>query len=333
MQPTLSIVIPTLDIRIRQLAGTMEQIQAQAKGIESDVEVEVSSNIVPYVPYDINCLRALKLATGKYIWLMADDDEIIPESIPRIVDLLNMYPEMRCIYIDQRNLKPKTNHPMEFAICEESPPFPLDLTFGGSILIRKDVFDSLQLKEAGTHVAKGNNENDQLFYGFLHSYIFLEAMRRGPYGVEPYYGIKAIASSGQVTAQNWLLRELMMTNYWHQVNKYGGLLDKRIYDFYSGIGFWKRYMTMLAIRESRDSRPATRGRNREVCEHLYHRYKMVLIKSGRPLEELPFYFMDTFAKTIAGRIMIGILHRMMRKKMLRTDESEADAAEIRFMMG
>jgi len=326
MQPILSIVIPTLDTRIHQLADTMEQIQSQTKGIESDVEVEVSSNIPPYVPYDVNCLRAFKLATGKFIWLMADDDEIIPESIPRILKQLKTNPNLTCMYIDQRNLKPKTNHPMEFAICEENPPFPLDLTFGGSILIRKDIFDSLQLADRGTHVAKGSNENEQLFYGFLHSYMFLEAMRRGPYGVEPYYGIKAIASSGQVTAQNWLLRELMMTNYWHTVNQYGGHLDKRIYDFYAGIGFWKRYMSMLAVRESN---PKYKG----ICEHLYHRYKMVLVKSGRPWEELPFYFMDTFAKTIAGRIMIGILHRMMRKKMLRTDESEADAAEIRFMMG
>lgn len=52
---------------------------------------------------DGNFVTCFKMATGKYVWLLGDDDTIIPESLSKIVDRLSGNEEYGLVHIYKKN--------------------------------------------------------------------------------------------------------------------------------------------------------------------------------------------------------------------------------------
>lgn len=105
MEKILTIAIPTFN-RSKLLKRTLETLYSQ---LTDDVEILVSDNastddttemIITYFPKvkyyrneknigpDKNFLQCYKLATGKYIWLLGDDDIVFDKAIDKVVAVL-----------------------------------------------------------------------------------------------------------------------------------------------------------------------------------------------------------------------------------------------------
>lgn len=125
----LSICIPTYN-RINELEKLLDSIEYEvnSKKLRDKVEICISDNASPYkvenlikkklnnldikfnrnpenMGFDYNLDMTTKLATGKYIWFCGDDDEILPNSLDRIIDVLEK--KQVQIYILNGQLKDK----------------------------------------------------------------------------------------------------------------------------------------------------------------------------------------------------------------------------------
>jgi len=321
-QPILSICIPTLSHRKPHLDDTLNQITAQTVGMAEAVEVCVSVNdSADPVPYDENCLRAFKKGTGKYLWLMADDDEIISGSIPHMVKMLSGAEEFAAVYVDQKNLKPPCsagfrNVAKEFIATDRTNEY-CDLTFGGSIILNRRIamplIDKLQYRKPFIIKLDAPKE---AFFGFIHTYLFLSSLRSHQdmrYGIEPTYGVKAMAGAGNVSKQRRMLLELYFTNYVSSLRKYDWFVA---YDIYGGRLFWKKFIAALSISVV-DTRYAI------PFAILLPRYKKQLSDSGRSLE-LPLVDLVMLASKLP--LIRGFIGSLSSR--YSDSESASDALEI-----
>jgi len=126
MSILLSIAIPTYN-RSEKLLLTLNNIVNQAKKIEVDkFEVIVSDNCSSdntaivldewiasndgisckfntnesNLGYDGNCQRAIELSSGKYVWLMADDDLLLDGGLNKVFTSLNVDQEFTFCFIN-----------------------------------------------------------------------------------------------------------------------------------------------------------------------------------------------------------------------------------------
>lgn len=176
MGALLSICIPTYS-RKDKLARLLENIASEAKGIEGEIEVCVSDNCSPdgtrgYLEgkwkkapfatrflfneknngFDVNVFEALKLGSGRHLWLMGDDDGVVRDSLGKLVSFLKGLDDekVKVIYLvavqggkDASDIK---NHsivitPKEEAMSSELVKNPN--AFMSSIIMKKEAFDSL----------------------------------------------------------------------------------------------------------------------------------------------------------------------------------------------
>ncbi len=111
-QPLLSICIPTWN-RSKFLTMSLENFQDQLKNVDcSEIELFISDNCsdddtslvvekfissglpIKYsrnetnIGADRNFLKCMQWASGKYIWLLGDDDILIPETVGYVLDLI-----------------------------------------------------------------------------------------------------------------------------------------------------------------------------------------------------------------------------------------------------
>lgn len=136
-QPALSICTPTYN-RAALLRELLERIVEEVQGdLANRIEVVVSDNAssddtpavvesyrknLPHLTvvrhaenlgFDRNMLAAVASASGRYCWLMGDDDLPQPGSIARVLAVLNDYPNLCGITIDRvgRSFDLKTELP------------------------------------------------------------------------------------------------------------------------------------------------------------------------------------------------------------------------------
>ncbi len=123
-KPVLSICIPAYN-QPNHLRGVLTSIAAALHGRRNEVEVIVHDDASPYadlsavtqefsdrltvrsfrheknVGYDANLLGAVADARGEYIWLLSDNDDLLPEALDWFFNALNKYPGIDYIYVDR----------------------------------------------------------------------------------------------------------------------------------------------------------------------------------------------------------------------------------------
>ncbi len=121
-KPTLSICIPNYN-RPEMLAKNLEAIASEyQKGVEIVVVDDCSPNPVdeviqdfkdkhpkidlkffknkPNLGFDRNVLKVIRVASGKYCWLLSNDDKILPGSVKKLFETIKKYPKVSLISVN-----------------------------------------------------------------------------------------------------------------------------------------------------------------------------------------------------------------------------------------
>ncbi|NTV73513.1 MAG: glycosyltransferase, partial [Holophaga sp.] len=119
MRPLLSICIPTYN-RASLLELTLENVLAQTKGLP-DVEVVVSDNastdhtqeilarhsgiLTDRLDRTVGITRNIEhavcdMASGKYVWIVGDDDLVIGGALARVLAFLRAHPDLGYVYLN-----------------------------------------------------------------------------------------------------------------------------------------------------------------------------------------------------------------------------------------
>ena len=120
MRPKLSICIPTYS-RAQHLVNSLEAIRVASQGCESEVEICISDNASQDSTNEIinnfnsslqfirnrneiniglprNLLKVVEIASGEFIWLVGDDDLVMPNGIKKILEVLAKNPDIDFMY-------------------------------------------------------------------------------------------------------------------------------------------------------------------------------------------------------------------------------------------
>jgi len=131
MNPVLSICIPTYN-RSKWLNKSLEIITNQLGSSNDDIEVIVTDNnssdktnevIIKYLPNNYiksyrnnsnigainNIKKAIGLSNGRYIWVLGDDDFIVPRFLEKILILLNKNSDIKFLFVKNSIWKPTDN--------------------------------------------------------------------------------------------------------------------------------------------------------------------------------------------------------------------------------
>jgi glycosyltransferase involved in cell wall biosynthesis len=140
--PLLSICVPTFN-RGRYLENCLESIRKSLGTADSRVEICISDNassdntseIVELASRSLNInyrrnpknmgmaqnfLDVVSMAKGKYVWLVGDDDLLMPNGIDKLLKLINDYPEIDFFYVNAYHLN-------SFYLENYPHPFDTDL--------------------------------------------------------------------------------------------------------------------------------------------------------------------------------------------------------------
>ena len=124
----LTIGIPTWN-GANTIKATMESVlRSISEDIRECVEIVVSDNgstdstadmIMPYlscrsprvtysvneanVGFDRNVNKVMRLARGKFVWLLSDDDEIVPGAIDKVLAVISKHPQVGAIFVNYRS--------------------------------------------------------------------------------------------------------------------------------------------------------------------------------------------------------------------------------------
>jgi len=123
---TLSIGIPTYNGG-KHIKETLDSIVSQLNDVNEEIEIVISDNastdetpeiikdyqnrygIIKYfrngqnVGFDRNVDLLFERAIGKYVWLLSDDDLILPGSIRKVLKVLSKHPELAAVFVNWSN--------------------------------------------------------------------------------------------------------------------------------------------------------------------------------------------------------------------------------------
>jgi glycosyltransferase involved in cell wall biosynthesis len=125
----LSICIPTFN-RASHLRNCLNSIAASGHVGRSDVEICVSDNgstdTTRHVVEEaqkkmpvrfsrnehnlgipLNFLKVVEMATGDFVWLLGDDDLLVPSALARMIELIDAHPKVEFFYINSFHLTSK----------------------------------------------------------------------------------------------------------------------------------------------------------------------------------------------------------------------------------
>ena len=132
LQPILSICIPTYN-RKDKLDTCLSFLADDYEGLEDKVEIVISDNCstdqtdvmvkekyptfyknyfrtdINYGPYK-NFYTVVLMATGKFVWLVGDDDIILPGIIKQLVELIEKDTTLEYIMVNDYNWNPDSNN-------------------------------------------------------------------------------------------------------------------------------------------------------------------------------------------------------------------------------
>lgn len=124
----LSIVIPTFN-RATLLEETLESLILQLESLWDEIELWISDNAsndnteeivknyqnkyrrIKYYRHEKNTgsqgnfVNAFQIATGKFVWLISDDDIVLPGALIHIVDYLKLHSDVRLVHLNNVTFK------------------------------------------------------------------------------------------------------------------------------------------------------------------------------------------------------------------------------------
>jgi len=270
----LSICIPTYN-RGRVLERLLANLLEEIAGIQDSVEICISDNgstddtsailrrweaKLPLrhrrnpanLGYDRNALLVTKMARGRYLWYMGDDDLIVKNSVRQVVDSLEKQGgesrELGVFYLNNYS-EGKWLTKLEFdsfqVFRRGGFGIPLDATFAGSVgLNRRLAFRVIdqQIEERDGRLYK-KNFGALVLDGFVHSYLFLECMKTSDFlGVGPDIGMISRADGERTSYKKNLYIGLLMRVYLLEMKKYYPWFNQ-----YTGICTVKEQFVKLAL--------------------------------------------------------------------------------------
>ena len=340
-EPLLSICIPTYN-RSKALDSTLQQLSEQIDGIADSVEICISDNCSPddtpevlskwerrlpmvrkrtekNLGYDINAMRVAQLASGRYLWYIGDDDEMAKGTVKRLVtDIKSTDKSLGAIFVNQFvNWKKIMRFKYtDFKVFQtKAMDFPLNISFGGSICLNRAIAQGVireNLKEGEGKILKKGYE-EPILHGFIHSYLFMECMKRAKYiGVEPSFGMNFRARGELTTYKNKLRLELIFVKYYLEIRKYyPWFKDTDIYHFTQ---YWKKLLTAGVVPlEQPDLLP--------IYKSLYSAYVFIMRKEHRHFQLFLTELFEAFRSSFLGKPVLVPLHDLMRS-MLRLPMSK-----------
>src|SRR3989338_985215 len=242
LAPLLSICIPTFN-RVAALEHLLGCLLGEMKGKEGKVEICISDNgstdgtqeiiskwkaKLPIgarknqknLGYDINAIRALQMARGRYAWYVGDDDLVEPGSVSRLLSDIEKAQGAGAIYINALSIgRPITKFRFRrFATFSKSNSDypPLNASFGGSICLNTAVANSIirkKIRIAGRKLVK-DSQDRYVFNDFVHTYLFLECiLKSGRFGIEPLPAVRIVADANTVSYEKKFYLDLILMTY------------------------------------------------------------------------------------------------------------------------
>jgi glycosyltransferase involved in cell wall biosynthesis len=246
----LSICIPTFN-RARSLDLLMGNIATEIAGIEGKVEVCVSDNHSPdgtrgvleswkarlplvfssndeNIGYDRNVLKVTNLASGRFVWLMGDDDLVMEGAVKRVVDGIeaNIGQGMGTIYINakagrrwvtQLNLK-------DFVVIAKNGLPPLHVGFIGCLCMERALMERVireRIAVKNGRLAKKNFNGKVVLHGFCHTYLFAECLLGSErVGIVPDCGISIAMDGENLTYAKKMMLSLLIFRYFLELRLY-----------------------------------------------------------------------------------------------------------------
>ena len=255
--PELSICIPTFN-RAACLDRLLSCLAHELEGLEGRAEICVSDNcssdstqkvvakwrkLLPLsanrnsqnMGFDINLVRSLQLARGKYVWCMGDDDTVCEGAMQRVLEDIKLAKAagIGAIYLNAQN-KGKPILGFGFAafraFSNSDPARPqVNVSFMGSVCLKRST--ALEVISKNTTVSgkrllkkKGGKG---LLEAFAHSYLFLEtASQCGKFGVEPSPCVRIVADGGSISYGQKFCGDMLLMAYSLEIRKgYGWFRD------------------------------------------------------------------------------------------------------------
>jgi len=216
-QKTLSICIPTWN-RSDKLDRILQSIQTEAKGLENEIEICISSNgstdntdnvvsawakklPIKYrkndhnTGFDFNMLSVLKMAGGEYCWILGDDDALTDGAVKKLLEDIQSLgkKELGAIYInilhpDGRKFNDLPEGPFKVYSWAKADYHPISVLSMNCICLHQKTMAEIIEKKVyteGDRVFKKEEDHDVLHL-WIQSYLFLECARKhGAVGIEP----------------------------------------------------------------------------------------------------------------------------------------------------
>jgi glycosyltransferase involved in cell wall biosynthesis len=245
----LSICIPTYN-RAKALDRLLENLESEIADVSDFIEICVSDNgsndgtqeilkkwgaMLPLAlrrseknrGYDINALEVTKMASGKFLWHMGDDDLVVAGSVKRLVEDIRSIGDKNVgvIYLNAslRNKWVVNFNFDRFGIYpKDGIPAPLNVSFGGSICLRRDSAIKVIKEKIEIVDGKLNKKNFDTFAfnDFIHTYLFMECLCETPsIGIEPRHGMKILADGSRIPYRKKLYLELIIVKYVLEMKK------------------------------------------------------------------------------------------------------------------
>ena len=245
----MSICIPTFN-RAAALDNKLAELAREIEPVKDDVEVCVSDNgstdgtravlkkwekTLPLahsrndmnLGFDRNVLAVTSLASGEYVWYLADDDRMVEGAIGRLVADLkaNGSAELGAVYLNTI-LKGRWIVKCafrEFRIFDKKEmPIRPNISFLGSICVRR----KLAVEAIGrTKVIDGRvyktDLGDFALHDFAHTYLFLECLSNSRFvGVAPDYGVRIMPAEKVLTYRKKIYFEIILMKLMLEIRKY-----------------------------------------------------------------------------------------------------------------
>jgi glycosyltransferase involved in cell wall biosynthesis len=252
----LSLCIPTYN-RAAKLERMMGWLQGQLKGVESEVEICISSNgstdgtdgvaakwakrlPISYRKnrrnrgYDFNMLSAIRMAKGRYCWCFGDDDRPEEGAVKAVLaDIKSLgSEEAGAIYINVsynsgflngRKYSDLPDGPFKVYSVAEAAYAPLSMLHLGLICLNRKVAGEVIGKKIyieGDRVCKREGNPDMLHL-WVQVYLFLECIRiAGSFGIEPKSMVRLVSDGESTTSyEKKMYLDMACFNYEYDIRK------------------------------------------------------------------------------------------------------------------
>lgn len=248
----LSICIPTFN-RASSLDRLLSNISEEATGLGEGIEVCISDNgskdntqaviskwekQMPISKnrnsanrgFDVNVIMALRLAKGRFAWLMGDDDALVEGAVGRLLQNLKKHGNsgLGAVYLRNYPKNPGDLKKVGFAGFrifgkgERGCPH-LPVGFISSNCLRRDIAMGVVRKKVrvlGNRLSK-DCPDPSVLHGCINTYLFLECVRvSGKFGVDSEPAVSFRGDGSPVSANKKMLFDLWIYEQYYDIHKH-----------------------------------------------------------------------------------------------------------------